>query len=73
MQTITITPQLENGRYYIDLPDQLKDTEFTIQIILKQEKLKPESPREILEKIRVFAGIASDSDIQIDKSEWYQQ
>jgi hypothetical protein len=73
MQTMTITPQLENGRYYIDLPEQLKDTEFTIQIILKKEKVKPESPREKLEKVRTFAGIASGSDIQIDKSEWYQQ
>ncbi|OQX72364.1 MAG: hypothetical protein B6D64_15225 [Bacteroidetes bacterium 4484_276] len=73
MQTMTITPQLENGRYYIDLPEQLKDTEFTLQIVLKKEKAKQESPREKLEKVQSFAGIASGSDIQIDESEWYQQ
>ncbi len=73
MQTMTITPEFENGRYYIDLPDQLKNTEFTIQIILKQEKIKPESPDEKLDKIQAFAGIASSSDIQTDKSEWYKQ
>jgi hypothetical protein len=73
MQTITITPQLENGRYYIDMPDEFADADFTIQITLKKEKVETEVTLEKLEKIRAFAGLASDSDIQINKSEWYQQ
>ncbi len=73
MQTITITPQLENGRYYIDVPDGFTDAEFTIQITLKKEKIETALVQEKLEKIRAFAGIAASSNIKIDKSEWYQQ
>ena len=73
MQTITITPQFENGRFYFELPDDLKDSEITIQLIVKKAKSKPEEIKKRLEKVKAFAGIARDSDYEFDKDEWYNQ
>lgn len=73
MQTITITPQMDKGRYYIDVPAEFAADDFTIQIILKKEKQKPGIVQERLEKVRAFAGLAAGSDIEIDKNEWYHQ
>nr|NQU89963.1 hypothetical protein [Bacteroidota bacterium] len=73
MQTITITPQLENGRFYIDLPEDLRDVEFTIQIIVNKAEPISSSVQEKLNKIRPFAGIVSDSRYYGDKTEWYLQ
>jgi hypothetical protein len=73
MQSITITPQLENGRHYIEMSDEFADADFSIQIIVKKEKAEPEVTLEKLEKICAFSGLASDSGIQMNKSEWYQQ
>ena len=73
MQTITITPQLENGRFYFELPDDLKDSEITIQLIVKNDKTKSLKKEEGLEKIRAFAGIAKESRYEPDAEEWYKQ
>lgn len=73
MQTITITPQLENGRLYFELPDDLKDLEITIQLIVKKDKTKSLKKEERLEKIRAFAGIAKKSCYEPDAEEWYKQ
>jgi len=73
MQTITITPQLENGRFYFELPDDLKDSEITIQLIVKKDKTISLKKEERLQKIRAFAGIAKESRYEPDVEEWYKQ
>ncbi len=73
MQTITITPHLENGRFYFDLPDDLKDSEITIQLIVKKDKTESLIKEERLEKVRAFAGIAKDARYEPNAEEWYQQ
>lgn len=73
MQTITITPQLENGRFYIDVPEYLVESDFTIQIIVKKTKTESSPVQERLAKVKSFAGIASNSKFTIDKTEWYHQ
>jgi hypothetical protein len=73
MQTITITPRLENGRFYFDLPDDLKDSEITIQLIVKKDKTESLKKEDKLEKIRAFAGIAKESRYEPDAEEWYKQ
>ncbi len=73
MQTITITPRLENGRFYFELPDDLKDSEITIQLIVKKDKTKLLKKEDKLEKIRPFAGIAKESWYEPDAEEWYKQ
>jgi hypothetical protein len=73
MQTITIAPRLENGRFYFELPDDLKDSEITIQLIVKKDKNKSLIKEERLEKIRAFAGIAKESRYEADAEEWYKQ
>ncbi|MFP4471908.1 MAG: hypothetical protein ACLFPE_14585 [Bacteroidales bacterium] len=73
MQTITITPHYENGRFYFELPDDMKGSKITIQIIVN--KADPESLKneDKLQKVRPFAGIAKDSSYQPNAGEWYQQ
>jgi hypothetical protein len=73
MQTITITPRLENGRFYFELPDDLKDSEITIQLIVKKDKPDSLKKEKMLEKVRAFAGIAKDSRYEPNAEEWYQQ
>ncbi len=73
MQTITITPRLENGRFYFELPDDLKDSEITIQLIVKKDNTNLLKKEERLEKIRAFAGIAKESRYEPDAEEWYKQ
>lgn len=73
MQTITITPRIENGRFYFDLPDDMKDSEITIQVILKKDKTESLTKEERLEKIKAFAGIAKESRYEPDAEEWYKQ
>lgn len=73
MQTITITPRIEKGRFYFDLPDDLKDSEITIQLIVKKDKTESLKKEDRLEKIRAFAGIAKESRYEPDAEEWYKQ
>ena len=73
MHTITITPQFENGRFYFELPDDLKDSEITIQLIVKKEKNKQQEIQERLKKVRAVAGIAKDSFYEPEADEWYNQ
>ena len=73
MQTITITPQQENGRFYFELPDNLKDSEITIQLIVKKDKFKPLKIEDRLKNIRAFAGLANDYSYEPNEQEWYQQ
>jgi len=73
MQTITITPRLENGRFYFELPDDLKDSEITIQLIVKKANSETLKNEDRLEKVRAFAGIAKDSRYEPNAEEWYQQ
>ena len=59
------------GRYFIDLPDELKDKELIIQIILKAKIKKndttPELPITRLAKVSCFAGIAKEATIVADE------
>ena len=77
MQTITITPQIENGRFLIDLPENFSDAEFVIQIIVKNAKMERKDQPQLIEnkidKVRSFAGIARDSNYLTDEAQWYQQ
>jgi hypothetical protein len=73
MQIITITPRLENGRFYFELHDELKDSEITIQLIVKKEKVESLKKEDRLENVRAFAGIAKDSRYEPNAEEWYQQ
>lgn len=73
MQTFTITPQVENGRFYFELPDDLKDSEITIQLIVKKEKAEQHRIKDKLAQIRAFAGIAKDSGYESNEEEWYKQ
>lgn len=73
MQTFTITPQFENGKFYFELPDDLKDSEITIQLIVKKQKPKTHKNKDRLAQIRAFAGIAKDSGHESNEEEWYKQ
>jgi hypothetical protein len=78
MQTITITPQIENGRFFIDLPEKVLNSDFIIEIVFKKEGIqtenqKVESPQARMKKIRSFAGIAKSSDFNTANDQWYQQ
>ena len=73
MQTLTITPHIENGRFYFELPNDLKDSEVTIQLILKKTHPENFDTEEKLAKIRAFAGIAKESGFEPGDAEWYQQ
>ena len=71
MLGITITPQYEKGRFFIDLPDELKDRELFIQIILKgkieNKDTAPELPENRIAKVRCFSGIAKEATIFADE------
>jgi len=77
MQTITITPQIENGRYFIELPDDLKNRDLIIQIIVKGETgntfIGRKENSNKLEKVKAFAGMAKNSTYLADQELWYQQ
>ena len=73
MQNIIITPQIENGRFYFDLPDGLKGSEITIQLIVKKEKNKQQEIQERLDKVRAFAAIAKDTTYEPNNNDWYNQ
>jgi hypothetical protein len=73
MQTITITPRLENGRFYFDIPDDMKDSKITIQLIVKKENVGSLKKEDRLEMVRAFAGIAKDSRYKPNAEEWYKQ
>ncbi len=74
MQTITITPQIENGRFLIDLPENLSDAEFVIQIIVKKVgKDQPQLRKNKIDMVRSFAGIARVSNYLPDEAQWYHQ
>jgi hypothetical protein len=73
MQTLTIIPQIENGRFYFELPDDLKDSEITIQLIVKKEKIESEKIEGRLTQVRAFAGIAKGHNYETDSAEWYKQ
>jgi hypothetical protein len=65
------------GRYFIDLPDELKDRELIIQIILKGKIEKKDTTTELpenrLAKVRYFAGIASEATIAADEEDMTAQ
>lgn len=73
MQNIIIRPQIENGRYYFEIPEYLKDSEITIQLIVKKEKNKQQEIKERLKKVQAFAGIAQNSTYEPEVDEWYNQ
>lgn len=73
MQTITITPHYENGRFYFELPDDMKDSKITIQIIVNERDPESLKHDDKLQKVRAFAGIAKDSRYEPGAEEWYQQ
>ncbi len=77
MQTITITPQIENGRYFIEVPDDLKNRDLIIQIIVKGQSEKKSPTQDFstnkLEKIKAFAGMAKNSTWLADEELWYRQ
>ncbi|MCD4681057.1 MAG: hypothetical protein K8S00_11800 [Bacteroidales bacterium] len=78
MQNITITPQIENGKFYIDLPDNIINSDFIIQIIVKKaemktEVLKPVDAETRIAKVRLFSGIAKSSTFRYEKDQWYHQ
>jgi hypothetical protein len=77
MQPITITPQIENGRYFIDVPDDLKNRDLIIQIIVKGHSEKKPPIQDFLtnklEKVKAFAGMAKNSTYQAEREQWYQQ
>lgn len=78
MQTITVTPQIENGRFFIDLPDKVLNSDFIIEIVFKKEEKqaknqKQESVEKRIKMIRSFAGIAKSSTLNTENEQWYQQ
>jgi hypothetical protein len=73
MQTLIITPQFENGKFYFELPDNLKGSEITIQLVVKKDKTESSKNEDRLEKIRTFAGIGKDAIYEPDANEWYNQ
>jgi hypothetical protein len=58
------------GSYFIDLPDELKDNELIIQIILKAKIVKNEPTPKFLEtrltKVRCFGGNDREANIVAD-------
>ncbi len=78
MQTITVTPAIENGRFFIDLPENLIQTDIMIQIIIKKittkTRKKVKTSKEAkLEQVRKFAGIFKNSTYEVKADEWYMQ
>ncbi len=74
MQTISILPDFKGGRFSFDIPDELKDREIVIQIIIKDKPQSANQSQEsIIEAVRKFAGIAKDVPANSDESSWYLQ
>jgi hypothetical protein len=74
MQTISITPDYNNGRLSFELPEELKNREIVIQIIVKEKQsghvvMKSEQ----IDLVRAFAGIGKKSGLNLSKEDWYKQ
>jgi hypothetical protein len=74
MYTISITPDYKNGRLSFDLPEELRNREIVIQIIVrdKEGELSETKPEQI-ERVRTFAGLGKKSGLSLNKEDWYQQ
>jgi hypothetical protein len=74
MQTISIIPDFKDGRFFFDLPEDFKNREIIIQIILKEPSKSAEQiTKERLSIVKSFAGIAKKSDFRQNHEEWYLQ
>lgn len=74
MQTISIIPDFKDGRFFFDLPDDFKNREIIIQIILKEPgRYTEQITKERLSVVKSFAGIGKNSDFRVNPEEWYLQ
>ncbi len=74
MQTISIIPNFKDGRFFFDLPDDFKDREIIIQIILKEPAGSMEQiTKKHLSLVKSFAGIGKKSNLRFNPEEWYLQ
>lgn len=74
MQTISIIPDFKDGRFFFDLPEDFKNREIIIQIILKEpSKSAKQITKEHLSMVKSFAGIGKTSDFRQNPEEWYLQ
>jgi len=74
MQTISILPDFKDGRLSFELPEELKDREIVIQIIIKDKPQQAkESKESVLAAVREFAGIAKNATTNPDENAWYLQ
>jgi len=74
MQTISIIPDNKNGRFFFELPENLKNREIVIQIILKEpQKAAADINEEAISLVRSFAGIGKETDLSLSPEQWYLQ
>ncbi|MBE0638203.1 MAG: hypothetical protein IH598_06775 [Bacteroidales bacterium] len=70
MQKNSILPDFKDGWLSFELPEELKDREIVIQIIIKDKPQAKESKESVLAAVREFAGIATTNP---DENAWYLQ
>ena len=79
METLVITPEIQQNQFHVKLPDDFENNKFIVQIVFQQidrdmqEEQNQKKRKEQLNKITQFAGIFKDATYQINETEWYKQ
>lgn len=74
MQTISIIPEFKDGKIFFDLPEDFKNREIIIQIILKEPAgFVDQISKERLCAVKSFAGIGKNANLICNPEEWYLQ
>jgi hypothetical protein len=71
METMIITPQIINNQYFFTIPDELKEQDIEIRIIIHYKPHKNKLKKS--DNISKFAGIFKNSKYVPLKNDWYGQ